>query len=1262
MREIFVSELVKDILGPSQGINEIIEKASPLDEYLLGCLIPQNSDYDLDSEESNLSDSPLSPSEDDAQTDEVSEPLFLNPILNPKLRPSSFGISFMVQSKTNVCIDLCLTWARYKKGEDWSYIREPRWFHKKIILGKDASPIFISNEVESSKENSELSLHFSKIKIDEEKFYLTIRVVNEIPFEKGKQNENSIFQPEIRINAIDGTNIIPIEPKEFLQSESIYFKNRKIFARGHLCSATWRTEDPQRTFNKDIFSDEVPFYWIDSKIVPSEIKEKFVLPDVRTIFTPLYSIQRPSFEWDPNYELPVFNAEILSDTWDGDKLYEYLIPIYNGYKDWFENKILNFESGKKDVLKNEIISIERICERIYKGIELLKNDPEARLAFCFSNKVMDTQYRWYLKQKKRDDEPLKWRPYQLAYFLMVIESIVNEISEDRNVCDLLWVTTGAGKTEAYLAIAAFTLAYRRRVSTPEKSRGVGVISRYTLRLLSIQQFRRTLRMITACEYLRIFNREHKKYGWLPKGLEKTDNYIWGTFRFSLGLWVGGNVTPNNMSDFTSRTGEKVYGAISILRENINGFGEPSQILSCPVCNSILAIPGNLENGKYTFNWIIKTREDINLSLNDGNYDDIAPLMKIDKVSSSHIEDNIWVVSFDCLIFEPQKKEVVTDLWNSFKSINHNVELLSVNELKPGYYTKKFTNIRGRIIEYDFEIFCGNPNCLLNHQWHEKAPDGSNIVSIIEFKDNSTPEYFSLKIPISALTVDEQVYYRAPSMIISTVDKFARPAFEERAASLFGNIDHFHKIWGFYRVNQRKPSLTGMTRDGHPSPVGRSRELVYRVEKFNPPDLIIQDELHLLEGPLGSMVGFYETAIDYLSYEDKKRIKYIASTATISNSQSQIRNLFNRDTLLFPPILDDIDDRFFVKSNPSNHPLDDKESGRLYLGIIAPGRGPLTPVIRVWSRLLQTAYKYRDHEDIDPFWTLVGYFNAVRELGGAQALYWQDIPDRISSIAISDERLLEEGLYQELSSRTDSNNLPIILTSLEKEYPDAQDALFTTSMFGTGIDILRFGLMVMHGQPKTTSSYIQATGRVGRNIGALIPVFYRATRPRDLNHYEFFTGYHHQITRNVEPVSVVPFTQSVLNRAAGPLMVYILRNHPRYDQEWMKHEDSRRIIDNSNNTQILEIYNEISERVKNQEYGLTPNEVIEELKKKLDLWENQAIQIPDLRYYEYAISTHPKYSVVLGDPVHEHDTYVSNVFKNAPQSLRELEETTGFQTE
>lgn len=616
--------------------------------------------------------------------------------------------------------------------------------------------------------------------------------------------------------------------------------------------------------------------------------------------------------------------------------------------------------------------------------------------------------------------------------------------------------------------------------------------------------------MTAAEMLRIEGFGSAPVGWRPPAFADRSQYLWGTEPFKVGLWVGGSVTPNRLLDTWGGI-RPIPGALSILHGAREGSGEPAQVMDCPVCGSILSVPSQgLPAGSHILHWLVRFPGAERFS----EPDLVGPYVKLSVVQAAlYRSENVEYCTLSMRIETDERlRDIDVDIfWSAIQARLRTLYGVLENPLdcvrasRPGYFTRTYS-ARGHDIEYDFEIACPNPGCATHKPWVAGAPSGSicgtdahcespsggslglpvmtdgNKYCYARRSFRKGSPYVSDRMIIPALTVDEQIYHHLPSVVVSTVDKFARPPFEPRSSALFGNVDHHHCVWGYYRHHGRSPSNSDVS--GHPSPAGRAgRHNFVAVRGFAPPDLIMQDELHLIEGPLGSLVGFYETATEQLcSDSEGKSVKYIASTATVRKAEEQVRCVFNRSVSLFPPHGLDVDDRFFIRDEEL-HPLADKPAGRLYIGICAPGRGPLTPLVRLMARMLQTSGDY-DGPRVDDYWTLSAYFNAVRELAGARALYRQDIPERLRQIADAPRELPEEGC-QELSSRVDSTNLPGILDELQKPYPNGPDALFTTSMFGTGIDILRIGLMLVNGQPKTTASYIQATGRVGRRSGGLV---------------------------------------------------------------------------------------------------------------------------------------------------------------------------------
>jgi hypothetical protein len=974
---------------------------------------------------------------------------------------------------------------------------------------------------------------------------------------------------------------------------------------------------------------------------------------------------------------------------------------------------------------------------MHEGINWLIQDEDVKLAFCFANKAIVLQSQW-----ARQGEVYPWRPFQLAFILLNIAGLADPYHPDREMCDLLWFPPGAGKTEAYLGLAAFALGLRRlRARRAGSSRrgdrgaGVSVLLRYTLRLLTIQQFRRALGIITACEVLRVTDLTRKldrPIGWRPAKCSDATKFLWGATRFSAGMWVGGNVTPDILKGFRSNTPsglQAVAGALEILQgvssygyhgpnailrrdwneARITADGDPAQVLTCPVCNAILSLPDDgLKQGQHTLHFIFTAQlknarlDQTSLAHNNVTLDDVPLIV-------SHHQPDIHTLSITFTV-EPGRniKPYQIDIWWR-DVISQSIPILpgspqpvhlAARPARPGYFITAFKNQRNREEPNNFEIFCPNPHCELNQRaWMEQVPldiearsaknkpaNTSNLWSekwpcqeVPAFTRNGRETWYSTRTPIPACTVDEQIYHRCPSLVIATVDTFARLAFEPKAASLFGNVTHYHSRWGYYREGCPPTYGSADTVSKHHS----QNELQVSVQAFLPPDLIIQDELHLLEGPLGSMVGMHETAIDALCERivDQKTIrpKYVSSSATVRQAEGQVQALFERGLSPFPPSAITVDDRFFARTAES-HPLDCANAGRLYVGVSAPGKGAQTPIVRIWSALLQTAQERKNAgagEELDAFWTLVGYFNALRELAGVLALYRQNIAQRLQERA---NRRDLDAHPVELSSRASSLDLPAMLDKLKK--PCSEDAVFATSIFGTGVDVNRLGLMVVHGQPKTTSAYIQATGRVGRQKGGLVVAFFRVSRPRDLDHYEFFTGYHRMLYRAVEPVTVTPFAPRARERCLGPLSVALLRQGRQVGgipvpAEWpveqrlnkRVYSAAVRMADHRYDPEVMVLPDLFERRASKQPEGRRPADGIvrTEAASELDLWHSIAAETArftpeaknnNLTYYESSQIREPERGVVLGDAQHQ-QRQLPVAFENAPNSLRDVEETTQF---
>jgi Helicase conserved C-terminal domain len=428
----------------------------------------------------------------------------------------------------------------------------------------------------------------------------------------------------------------------------------------------------------------------------------------------------------------------------------------------------------------------------------------------------------------------------------------------------------------------------------------------------------------------------------------------------------------------------------------------------------------------------------------------------------------------------------------------------------------------------------------------------------EFSKGRSSKRVHPGLPVNV--VDEEIYHRPPTMMIATVDKFAMMAWRTEAGNLFG------------RVNE-ECERHGLLWPGHECKSGHHKKgklpsaSVVPTRRIRPPDLIIQDEFHLISGPLGTMVGLYETAVDELSsweIEGKKvRPKVVASTATVRRAEDQVKNVFMRKVSIFPPSGLDVEDNFFsVQRSIEDVP------GRRYVGICAPGSSRPAVLIRVYTAFLTASqWLYERFGPVaDPYMTLVGYFNSLRELGGMKRLAEDDVQTRSYRVAMS--LVQRPGLAQrsigqvsELTSRVSSQDIPRYLDDLELTFKGSidttsklwgvewkkgerpTDVVLATNMLSVGVDVDRLGLMVVNGQPKGTAEYIQASSRVGRSSSGpgLVASVLTWARPRDLSHYESFEHFHSTFYQYVEAQSVTPFSPRALDRGLTGSMVSILRH-------------------------------------------------------------------------------------------------------------------------
>ncbi|CVI54689.1 DISARM system helicase DrmA [Agrobacterium leguminum] len=741
--------------------------------------------------------------------------------------------------------------------------------------------------------------------------------------------------------------------------------------------------------------------------------EEGVVRAAHTDFLPLAEVERV----EPNEKIgATFGMEDLSKlaARDPDALVAALSGLPGEYASWIDteaSRIGTIEGEPRRRTAARLLDAARRAQgRIEAGIGLLKKDKWARLAFQAMNEAVARAARQRTAGRNGDPAAQKqptWRPFQLAFVLLNLPGLNDKLHEDREIVDLLFFPTGGGKTEAYLGLAAWTIAHRRLTADGKLGAGVSVLMRYTLRLLTLDQLSRAAGVVCALELMR----------GEPAWMEGTQRLL-GDWPIEIGLWVGSAASPNRLGGQGNPNPDTAV--IRVKRFKTSGREAPAPIKVCPWC----AEPFTAD-------------------------------------------------SFAC----------------------------TPNALAPK----------------NMEIRCTNADC--------------------DFTGGRA-------LPI--LTVDEAIYRRLPAFVIATVDKFAGLPWLGEAGAFFGHVNRTDE-WGFYGANDKA---------GDGRPLGNGFTL-------DPPDLIIQDELHLISGPLGTVAALYEVALDRLASRTmmglRVRPKIVASTATVRRATAQIKALFDREsTEIFPPPGPDRRDSFFAETVPPT-----QRPARLYLGLAAPGKGPKLVFLRTLTTLLAAAQKEADDgNDADSYMTALGYFNALRELGGARRIvedevrsYLSDYGDKRRRVAPPDQPFASRRMRDvlELTSRESTDKVAAAKDSLAVVAADKAgvDVALATNMISVGLDIGRLGLMLMQGQPKSASEYIQASSRVGRlpDKPGLVVTLLNAQKPRDRLHFERFRQFHAAFYRVVEPTSVTPWAARAIDRALAAVIVACVRHlHPELTDE------------------------------------------------------------------------------------------------------------------
>ncbi|MHA4809923.1 helicase-related protein [Flavitalea flava] len=442
--------------------------------------------------------------------------------------------------------------------------------------------------------------------------------------------------------------------------------------------------------------------------------------------------------------------------------------------------------------------------------------------------------------------------------------------------------------------------------------------------------------------------------------------------------------------------------------------------------------------------------------------------------------------------------------------------------------------------------------------------------------NELPIYF----------VDDAIYEKQPDLLFATVDKFAMLSHRKEGNLLFNSL-----------------SKNGL-----------------------PPDLIIQDELHLLSGPLGSITGLFEAMVEMLCTKGKRKPKIIASTATTRNTSYQIEMLYgSRKLNVFPSPGTTYDDNFFSYVSVN--------SKRKHIGFIPTGKTALDTQIQVIAHLLLARielYRLLVHHTSglskndaigiqDFYWTIVSFYNSLKDVGKI----YNKIPAEILTLL----KLLHNrfgiapvwfgfnhyglaGRTKELTSRIESYFIKSLLSELEQPFgltdkenetnyvTKTVDLVLASNMFSVGIDIKRLNIMLMNGQPRNVAEYIQASSRVGRDKEGIVFNLLDPNRSREKSYFENYVPFNNAYYKFVEPLSITPYTEITLDKALNSILICYVRHKKGYFED----KDAK---DFDGNIDELKVF--LSLRIKNKSqlsYALNKldilNEEWQQKRQELDL--------------------------------------------------------------
>ncbi len=1046
-RRSLLDWLKKQLIGPAS--DEDLLRGSPLDRYPTGILFPIMRDQE------GIDPASVSDDDDDAESpgDDTTVGSDVQPATKRRryMPPSSVGFSFFASGE-EVRFQVVFSAARYEEKRDAGKFTGQ---YERVLIGGDnkATTFTQPDQQPHTQSNQRVDVLERRASIDVlwrpflNGWIVTVSLFNKqelsadgIPKQLTQDRiEQSLFEVNLRCFLEAGEiGTYPRVDKCLLSEEDqeleLQYKHRHIYAIGHGAAVDWRVEQ-----------DNVKEIW--AEFMPA-VEVPQVTADVAG---------------EENHAL---GLAYLAKSETITEIFKELDQFVTRYSEWIEaqnTQINELEPDERAAAKRIATRMKTTLERMSRGVALLRRNPNAAESFKLANQAMLDQMRQadYVRGKHRDDNDYRWRPFQLAFLLAVMESAIQEDDDYRDIVDLIWFPTGGGKTEAYLGLIAFLIVWRR-LTNPASGGGTTVLMRYTLRLLTAQQFLRATRMICALELIR---RDSPK---LKNGAPIT-----------IGMWVGSATSPNRFEDAMKYVVQASNGNTGALRSLV--------LENCPWCGTPFSVPES-------------------------------------------------------------------------------------------YIATKT----------EFHFCCANKACNFGQQ-----PQGV--------------------LPCNV--VDEALYDEPSTLLIATIDKFARLAWDERANAFFG-------------LNGNRP-----------------------------PELVIQDELHLIAGALGSVAGLYEAALDTVLKMRGVRPKYIASTATIRMAEQQVARLYGRGLAVFPPPGLSCDDSYFARTVPL-----DKRPGRMYVGYLAPMldrqhcMAPLAAALLAGPEVVFDVGQENRVDLLEAWWTQVVYHGSLKGVGNSHNAFNIDVRDVVRRL--NDERKQEAkepitrpaAHIAQLTSISSAEENANTFSRLEKprDNPECLDAVLATNMVSVGLDVARLALMIVNGQPLTTAEYIQASSRVGRSeVPGLVFVNYYRDQARSLSHYESFRPYHEAFYRFVEPTSVTPYTYQARTRALHAALVIAIRHAGNYLQT-----NNQAGKFSSDHAYVKKIVEELKQRCKQADPQRTA-EAASHLDQLVEQWHAEAahchVSKIQLNYQA------PDKDKVVNRLLHNHDDQIKGLWPTL-QSMRNVENT------